>query len=292
MSGPESREHRYCGRVFSAEELKTIRELVAADASKTRAELAREVCDRFDWRRPDGSRKDMSCRLAMLRMHRAGLIELPAPRRTNANGKRKPRLTSASDPQPVISLTAGQLGEIEFRQVQGRKESALWNELIERHHYLGYEALPGAQIRYFVFGRSQMLAVLGFGAAAWKVAPRDHFIGWTHEQRLANLSLVVNNARYLILPWVRSHNLASRVLARVAKRLPRDWELRYGYRPVLLETFVEERFRGTCYRAANWIGVGRTQGRGKLDRRRLYGLPVKRIFVFPLCRSFRQQLCT
>lgn len=293
MSETKRREHRYCGRVFSTQELDAIRDMIAADANKSRAELARQVCNLLDWRRPDGRRKDMSCRVAMLRMHRNGLIDLPAPRWTNGNGKRKPCLTSASDPQQVITFSAGQLGELEFRQVHGRKESALWNELIERHHYLGHQTLPGAQIRYFVFARSQMLAVFGFGAAAWKVAPRDKFIGWTIEQRIANLRLVVNNARFLILPWVRSRNLASRLLARVAKRLPQDWELRYGYPPVLLETFVEEeRFRGSCYLAANWTCVGRTQGRGKLDRYKLCALPVKRIFLYPLCRDFRRRLCT
>jgi len=291
MPETERGEHRYCGRAFSAEELATIRGLIAAGSQETRAELARQVCDRLEWRRPDGRRKDMSCRVAMIRMERDGLIDLPPPRQTNGNGKRRPRVTSASDPLPELTLPAGRLGEIEFRQIEGRKDSALWNELIERHHYLGYEPLPGAQMRYFASSRSQMLAVLGFGASAWKVAPRDRFIGWTYEQRITNLRLVVNNARFLILPWIRSRNLASHLLARVAKRLPQDWELRYGYRPVLLETFVEERFRGSCYRAANWTCVGRTQGRGKLDRKRLYALPVKQIFLYPLCRGFREQLC-
>jgi len=234
----------------------------------------------------------MSCRVAMLRMERDGLIELPAPRRTNGNGRRKPRVTSASDPQLSITVPVGELGDLEFRQIQGRRESSLWNELVERYHYLGYEPLAGAQIRYFVFGRSRLVAALGFGASAWKVAPRDRFIGWTHEQRILNLQFVVNNARFLIMPWVRSQNLASHLLSRVVKRLPQDWESRYGYRPVLLETFVGEQFRGTCYRAANWIDVGQTQGRGKLDRWKRCALPVKRIFLYSLCRGFRRRLCT
>jgi hypothetical protein len=170
------------------------------------------------------------------------------------------------------------------------RDSSLWNELIERYHYLGYDPLPGAQMRYFVVAGGRMLAALGFGASAWKVAPRDRFIGWSHEQRSANLNLIVNNARFLILPWVRSPNLASRVLSAVARTLPRDWERRYGYCPVLLETFVEERFRGTCYRAANWICVGRTQGRGKLDRKHRAALPKKLIFLYPLRRDFRAAL--
>lgn len=292
MANTNAGQHRFCGRTFSGPELEMIRGLISSDSRRTRAELSRLVCDELDWRRPDGRLKDMSCRVAMLRMHRAGLIELPPPRRTNGNGKRKPQLTSASDPQIPITLPVGELGELEFVQIQGRKESSLWNELMERHHYLGYEPLPGAQIRYFVFGRSRLLAALGFGASAWKVAPRDQFVGWTHDQRILNLRFVVNNARYLILPWVQSRNLASHLLSRIVKRLPQDWEIRYGYRPVLLETFVGEQYRGTCYQAANWIEVGETQGRGKLDRWNRCALPVKRIFVYPLCRGFRHQLCT
>jgi hypothetical protein len=292
MPSPQAGHARFCGRSFSAVELESIRELIASDQRRTRAELSRLVCEQLDWRRPDGRLKDMSCRVAMLRMERAGLIALPPPRRTNGNGRRKPRLTSASHPQMPVTLPAGALGELDVREVQGRRESSLWNELIERYHYLGYEPLPGAQIRYFVFGGSRLLAALGFGAAAWKVAPRDRFIGWTHEHRSQRLRFVVNNARFLIMPWVRSRNLASHLLSRIVKRLPQDWETRYGYRPVLLETFVETRFRGTCYLAANWIDVGQTQGRGKLDRHNLYALPVKRIFLHPLRRDFRRQLCT
>jgi hypothetical protein len=169
----------------------------------------------------------------------------------------------------------------------------LWNELIERHHYLRYKPLPGAQLRYLVFSGSHLLAALGFGASAWKVAPRDRWIGWSAEERRHNLHLVVNNARYLILPWIRSPNLASRILAGVARQLPRDWESRYHYSPVLLETFVErERFQGTCYRAANWMHVGHTQGRGKLDRQGQRLLPVKEIFLYPLRRDFRRRLCS
>ena len=161
------------------------------------------------------------------------------------------------------------------------KLSSLWNELIERYHYLGHKPLPGAQIKYLVFSsQGTPLAALGFGAAAWKVAPRDNFIGWSPQQRERNLHLIVNNARFLILPWVISRNLASRILSIAAKQLPLDWQKYYNYQPVLLETFVQKnRFKGTCYRAANWILIGQTQGRGKLDRYNKYPLPIKDIFV-------------
>jgi len=228
----------------------------------------------------------------MLRMQRDGLITLPPPVKGNGNGRHRPRFTSASAPEDPIRLPAGRLGSLTFRIVEQRRGSSLWNELIERYHYLGYKPLPGAQLRYFVFSGSRLLAALGFGASAWKVAPRDRFIEWSSEARIQNLHLVVNNARFLILPWVTSRNLASRILSSVAKRLPMDWEKRYGYEPVLLETFVDQsRFRGTCYRAANWVHVGETQGRGKLDRLHRHSLPVKAVFLYPLRRDFRRRLC-
>lgn len=283
---------RYCGREFTAEELERIRRLIAEDPSRNRAALSRVVCDELGWLRVDGRRKEMSCRVAMLRMARDGLLKLPAPERGNGNGRNRPRLTAASDPRPTLTCPVEALGDLSLRCLADASESALWNEQIERHHYLGYKPLPGAQLRYLAFAGSELLALLGFGAAAWKVAPRDRFIGWSVEQRVRNLQGVVNNARFLILPWVRSPNLASRVLGLAARRLPQDWQQRYGYRPVLLETFVDStRFEGTCYRAANWLRVGQTRGRGKLDRQHRHGLPVKDVWLYPLHRRFRSVLC-
>lgn len=291
MVTEKQKNYRYCGRTFSPKDIKRIRHLIKSNPEMHRAGLSRTVCDLFDWRRPDGGLKDMSCRVAMLRMHRDGLIVLPEPRHADRNKCRRLRVTRASDPEFPVTAPAGQLGDLEFRAVTKGRNSSLWNELIGRYHYLGYNPLPGAQMRFLVFGRSQLLAALGFGASAWKVASRDCWIGWTHEERTRNLHLIVNNARFLILPWVTSKNLASRILGGVARELPGLWEKRYGYTPMLLETFVEqERFRGTCYRAANWIHVGQTQGRGKLDKKRENALPVKDVFLFPLRRDFRQRL--
>jgi len=174
--------------------------------------------------------------------------------------------------------------------VADQKSSYLWNEYIDRYHYLGYYPLPGAQLRYFACAKGRIFALLGFSAAAWKTAPRDRFIGWTPEQRKSKLHLVVDNSRFLILPWIHSHNLASRLLAMATRRLVDDWHARYGYRPVLVETFVEIRFRGTCYKAANWICLGETQGRGKLDKTHKARLPKKSIWVYPLIKNFRRQL--
>ena len=168
----------------------------------------------------------------------------------------------------------------------------MWlNEYIHRYHYLGHKPLPGAQLRYFVYANNQLIALLGFGAAAWQTAPRDHYIGWNHEQRKRNLHLIVNNARFLILPWVKSHNLASKILSMVAKVLPDHWQVQYGYRPVLLETFVEKsRFKGTCYKAANWVLLGQTKGRGKLGPSGKQSVPIKDLLVYPLDRRFRDLL--
>ena len=282
---------RYCGRLFTIQEMGWIRRLMASEPKLNRAQLSRRVCSELHWLRPDGRSKEMSCRVAMLRMQRDGLITLPRPEKGNGNGRRRPRLTAASDPKTPLSLSVGALSPLVLRGVDTPSDSALWNELIERYHYLGYKPLPGAQIRYLVFGRGHLLAALGFGAAAWKVAPRDRFIGWTADRRRTNLHRVVNNARFLILPWVTAANLASRILAASAKRLPRDWGSRYGYQPCLLETFVQrDRFRGTCYHAANWIYVGETQGRGKLDHQHHHALPVKHVYLYPLHRSFRHKL--
>ena len=284
---------RYCGREFTDSELQRIRQIIAADPERTRTDISRLLCRTFNWYKPDGGLKEMSCRVALLRMQADGLIRLPPPRRKNGNGTRYASRTPAAEPRLPIVVDSESFAALQLDLVATSKESALWNEYIARYHYLGYNALPGAQLRYLIRFQGQELACLGFGACAWKVEPRDRFIGWTHEQRKRNLYLVVNNARFLILPWVHSPNLASKILSFVAKRLPVDWQNRYVYRPVLLETFVQsDRFRGTCYKAANWIHVGITKGRGKLDVKKQYAVPKKDILLYPLTQDFRKILCS
>jgi hypothetical protein len=228
----------------------------------------------------------------MLRMERDGLIRLPAPLTTNGNGRIKPRRTSASDRGAPIELSLKELGPIQLRQVRSAKDSSLWNELIDRWHYLGYRPLTGAQLRYFVVAGGRLLAVLGFGSAAWTAAPRDRFIGWNTDERQRNLHLIIDNARFLILPWVRIDHLASKILGQAARQIANEWQARYGFRPVCLETFVEKkRFTGTCYRAANWLHVGQTTGRGKLEKNHRHITPIKDIFIYPLNKHFRKILC-
>ncbi len=288
-----SRKMRYCGREFTLSEFEAIRRLIVEHPRASRAALSRLVSEQLGWRRPDGRLKDMSCRVAMLRMQHDGLLRLPPPRNGNNNGRPYRRRTPQAEPDlfPVLA-PAGALADLHLELVCGRARSHRWNEYIDRYHYLGYQPLPGAQLRYFAQTNDRVLALLGFGAAAWKTAPRDRFIGWSAAQRERRLHLVVNNIRFLILPWVHCRNLASCLLSMATRRLAGDWQQRYGYHPVLVETFVETpRFRGTCYKAANWIYLGETQGRGKLDVEHKAQLPQKAIWLYPLVRHFRRQLC-
>jgi hypothetical protein len=281
---------RYSGRLFGPQEIERVREIIRAHPKASRQQLSYRVCETFDWRKPDGSLKDMSCRVALLRMHRAGLIELPAPRRKVKPCRSFTRRTVQAEPGPLLEAAVHELGDLRL-EVVDRSTSALWNEYIDRYHYLGYKPLPGAQLRYFAYAGERLVGFLGFGAAAWKCAPRDEWIGWSREQRHRNLQGIVNNARFLIPPWIRVASLASKLLAMGARALPGHWEERYGYRPVLLETFVEsERFTATCYRAANWSCVGWTQGRGKLGDHRPGQVPVKGVWVYPLAKDFRTRL--
>lgn len=280
---------RYCGRDFSEPDMELIRLLLADDPTRTRAALSRLTCQLLHWHKADGGVKEMSCRVAMLRMQEDGLIQLPPPRCKRPESRI--RFTPKTDPQPPIDQPVHALPGLTFQIVRGRDDSRLWNEYIQRYHYLGYKTLPGAQLRYFICAGQKPLALLGFGASAWQCAPRDQFIGWSHESRKRNLHLIVNNARFLILPWIKSKNLASKILAIAAQQLPDDWQRRYGYRPVLMESFVEkDRFVGTCYKAANWICVGQTKGRGKLGPAGKQSVPIKDLWLYPLTRHFRSSL--
>ncbi|MDA8072341.1 MAG: DUF4338 domain-containing protein [Actinomycetota bacterium] len=280
---------RYCGREFSGSDLEVVRDLCASAPS--RKAIADALCEALDWRRPDGRLKDMSARVALLRMERDGLVVLPAPRNGNGNG-RIPRHGEMELPLAVPTVTSlGALGDISLVMVDTEASSRRWRNLIAAHHYLGYTPFAGAQLRYLVESAAGTLGALGFAASAWSCQPRDAHIGWDAEARKAGLHLVVGNARFLILPHVRVANLASFVLARAARRLPVDWQAAYGYAPVLLETFVETgRFSGTSYKAANWTCVGQTKGRGKLDRHNLHAVAVKDVYLYPLRRDYRRIL--
>ncbi len=283
---------RYGEHVFTESEIEAIRRL-AADRQRcpTRQALARAVCTLLGWKKWDGELKIMSAKMALLRMERNGLITLPVPCHGNRNGRSIPPTTEATDPGPIWTGLRHQLPELRLTRVRTSSASRLWNEYMARYHYLGYTPMAGAQLRYFIETEGQILGAFGVNSAAWKVAPRDTWIGWTAPQRTHHLPWVVNNARFLILPWIRIRYLASSALALLTRQLPHDWKERYGYRPVLMETFVErDRFAGTSYRAANWISLGDTQGRGKTDRYHQHAKPIKTIWVYPLQKNFRAVL--
>jgi len=283
---------KFSGKWFSPDDMARINEMIATSPNSNRTALSRMVCEEFSWYKINGGLKDMSCRVAMLRMERDDLIKLP-PSRGNQNLRKNigvVQKTQATEAQPILAQALKNLAPIRLELVT-RSTTKLWNEYIDRYHYLGYKPLPGAQLRYFVYSGDRVLALLGFGAAAWKTAPRDQYIGWDRDVRHQYLHLIVNNARFLILPWIKVPHLGSKVLSMVAKRLPTDWQARYHYRPLLLETFVEvARFAGTCYHAANWIRLGETQGRGKKGGY-LADLPIKSVWVYPLDKDSQRKLC-
>jgi hypothetical protein len=282
----------YCGREFSRDDIQAIKHLMEQDPSLKRAPLSRRLCELFAWTKPNGEFKDMTCRVALLRMQADGLITLPPSQM--AGIRRRPHFppTVATDAQTPLLQPVHELAALTLRPITAAETSRLWNEYVARYHYLGYTPLSGSQMRYNVFAGDQLVALLSFGASAWKLAGRDRFIGWQEPQRRKNLQLVVNNARFLILPWIQSKGLASKILALVARQLPHHWQQRYGYRPVLLETFVETvRHRGTCYKAANWVHVGQTVGRGKKCPVHQQIIPIKDIWLYPLRRDFASVLC-
>lgn len=281
----------YCGREFSPEDIQTIKLLIVHNPSLKRRPLSRKVCQRLGWLKPNGELKDMTCRVAMLRMHADGLITLPPAQSRGVRVKPHFPPTTATDPQTPLMQPVHELGALRLCPITDTASSRLWNEFIARYHYLGYTPMSGSQMRYNVFAGDRQVALLSFGASAWRLAGRERFIGWQEPERLRNLQLVVNNARFLILPWIQSKGLASKILSRIARQLPVDWHQRYGYAPVLLETFVEsQRHRGTCYKAANWTHVGQTTGRGKKSTVHHQIIPIKDIWLYPLRKDFASLL--
>lgn len=284
---------KYRGRTFSQEELVRIQEVVTSNWNSSRGLLSRKICEELNWRRPDGGLKDMACRCAFLKMEKDGILQLrPVDKIYPFQIKKPSARTDLGEPGLDICSHINELQNLRIEICKKVKEKKLWSELVDRYHYLGYTPLGGAQLRYFIKADDRILGCVGWSCAAWKTAPRDNFISWDPGQRERNLHFIVNNSRYLILPWVKVRCLASKVLAMSARQLPMDWLHVYKYKPVLLETFVEkERFLGTCYKAANWLHIGETTGRGRYDRYNNKIVAVKTIWLYPLTESFRETLC-
>jgi len=284
----------FCGRTFRTHELELMRHTALEFSALGVTEIARTVCELLEWKRPRGGLKNHECRQLLERLQAEGFLRLPALRKLGGRGPRRAELSeSCSEPAPV-ECAASECEPLELALVEGPAESHRWREQVERYHYLGCRVPFGAHLRYWVRTQDRELACLLWTSPAWKMQARDEWIGWSDEQRRGNLQRIVNNGRFLMLPWVRVNGLASKILALGARQVPRDWESHYGHRPLLLETLVDpSRFRGTCYRAANWLYVGQTAGRGPMDREhQAHGHAVKDIYVYPLVRDARQQLCT
>ena len=284
---------RYHGHDFTAREMRLLHSLIIGPPARHRAELSRVFCQRIGWLRPDGGLKDMAARVAMLAMHRDGWIVLPPPR-----GKRhpprhaNPQLSQPPLLPPPATLEEAQPLNLVKISARERQASDQWNACVAAHHYLGYTPLTGAQMRYTAYdSQGCPLAMLGFAAAAWHLAPRDRFIGWSPPTRQRNLGQIVNNSRLLVLPWARLPNLISHLFKLVRARLADDWYAQYRITPVLIETFVETpRFSGTVYRASGWTHVGITQGRGRQDTHKKYSLPKKNIWLQPLRKDWQRIL--
>lgn len=279
-------------REFSAEEVQLIQQVVSRFPRLSRHVLAQTLCEHLNWYSPSGTLKTKSCQLLLERLAGQSLLVLPR----KANTKRltpdsRPKLTQRTEaPAPIISSL--KLTSVKLETVRGKAEIDLWNEYVERYHPLGHRRPVGNWLRYFIYAESARVGCLMISGAAKALHHRDHWIGWNATWRQRNLPWVVNNSRYLLFPWVRIPHLASHVLGQLVCRVAQDWEDCWGYRPVLLETFVDPRhYQGTCYRAAGWEVLGMTRGEGAVRPGKSYQTSPKTILVKPLHKHFRALLC-
>lgn len=282
------------GRPVGPKEVALVRSLLAEHPDWHRTQLSRELCRRWEWRNAAGQPKDMACRTLLLRLERMGLIVLPARRGPSVNGCRNRDLAEVPYCLEPVACALEAIQPVGVEPLDARHaDQALFRLLLARHHYLGLRRNAGQNLRYLARDRQgRPLACLLFGTAAWKAQARDRFIGWDDAGRRRGLARVVDNSRFLILPWVRVPHLASHLLGRVARRIDADWRAKYGHGVELLETFVDRaRFRGTCYRAAGWFRAGATTGRGRNDLQHTLRVPAKDVYVLALREDFRLRLC-
>lgn len=282
----------YRGRVATAQDVAFINSLIQDNPKDTRRALSVKLCEAWNWRQPNGVLRDMVCRGFMLALHRAGHITLPAKKVNPDNPLAKRRA-----PEPVeierrpIEEKLSAILPLEFRQVRRSGAEKLFNSLLAEHHYLGYTQPVGEQLKYIVYAQNQPIACLAWSSAARHIDCRDRFIGWPQPVRKAKLYLMAYNSRFLLLPWVRVPHLASHILGRMSRVLARDWQAIYGHPIYYMETFVDkDRFAGTCYKAANWIYLGDTTGRGKDDRTHRPNRSIKAVYGYPLVKDFRKKL--
>jgi hypothetical protein len=285
----------YRHRVITEADLVFIRGLIAENPQCSRRALSLKLCQAWNWVQANGAPRDMVCRGMMLMLHRQGLIELPPVRMVarvllqGRSGRGKPAAVSVD--QTALSVRFAELGPLEVRQVRRTPEEALFNSLLQEHHYLGYSQPVGEHLKYLVFAQGRPIACLAWSSAPRHLGSRDRFIGWDQQARLKNIKLLAYNTRFLILPWISVAHLASHILGRMARMLSADWQRIYAHPIYFVETFIDpQRFRGTCYRAANWIPIGVTTGRGKDDQTHRANRPIKEVLGYPLVKDFRQRL--
>ena len=289
----DARLPAFCGHRLSRDDWDVIREIVDT-CGLSRWQLAMTICECLGWLRPNGNPKTRECFEWLGAVAELGVLPIPAVQARKPQVRTPVEQSDAGRERPERRGTIRDVRPVAIELVRAPDERAVWRELVDRHHYLG-DAVPyGARLRYLITSATperEIAGCLQFSSPAWKLESRDRWLGWDDSARRKNLQRIVNNSRFLILPWLRIKGLASHVLSRAADRLPDDWEEAYAVRPVLLETFVETgRYLGTCYRAANWIALGETAGRGRQDRARLQAEPVKTCLVRPLAGDFRRHL--
>ena len=284
---------KYRGRFVTASDVTFIKELITRHPGASRCRLSKLLCQAWDWVQPNGELRDMVCRSLMLELHRAGLIELPPVRfrpRNNAVERRRPAAVEV-DRTPVQGKIKA-LQPLEFRLVRRTHDEVLFNGLVEMHHYLGYTRPVGEHLKYLVMSGGRPIACLAWSSAPRHLGPRDRFIGWSSEARRRNIRFLAYNTRFLLLPWIHVPHLASHLLGRMARMLSGDWTRFYAHPVYYLESFIDpQRFRGICYRAANWVFLGPTTGRGKDAPTKEPNRPLKEILGYPLRRDFRELLC-
>lgn len=280
------------GRKFSKKDIELVVELTRSFKNLSLNELCLTVCELLTWRSQNGSLKIDSCKKALISFENEGLLSLPKRRRLTKRTESGIVITENSRRKPIINCDLRDLGELKIKIVETEKDKTLWKEFFYRYHYLGVKKPFGPTIRYFIEDSHQrIIACIEFSSSALAVEARDLWIGWTSEERKKNINLIVSNCRFLILPWVKVKNLASKILSISADRIPTDWGIKYGYVPVLLETFVDSTtYFGGCYKAANWRHLGQTKGRGRNDTKRQEKITIKKIFVYPLRKDFREVL--
>jgi hypothetical protein len=283
----------YRGKRITEQDVSFIREMIVQHPGESRRVLSQRLCQAWGWRQPNGALRDMVCRGLMLMLHRGGHIELPARRKNPLNplaDRNKPALVKI-DPHPLQGSLSSVL-PLEIRQVRRTALEKLCDSLIEQYHYLGYCQPVGEHLKYLVFAHQRPISCMIYSSAPRHIGCRDRFIGWPAAVRRQNLHLIAYQSRFLILPWVHVSYLASHLLGWMARLLPADWQQVYHHPVYFQETFVNpERFKGTCYKAANWIYLGKTTGRGKNDQTKKPNRSIKAVWGYPLCRDFRDRLC-